>query len=54
VLVVSHGAAIRAVHAHAVGLSFHEYRLRHPTVANAGLSAVEVLDGTFRDLGVLA
>jgi broad specificity phosphatase PhoE len=44
VLVVSHGAAIRAVHAEATGLSFHEYRRLHPTVENAGLSAV-IIDG---------
>jgi probable phosphoglycerate mutase len=53
VLVVSHGAAIRAVHAHAVGLTIHEYRLQHPTVANGGLSAVAITNGTFRDLGQL-
>lgn len=53
VLVVSHGAAIRAVHAHAVGISIHEYRLRHPTVANAGLSGVAVENGTLRDLGLM-
>jgi probable phosphoglycerate mutase len=53
VLVVSHGAAIRAVHAHAVGLSIHEYRLQHPTVANGGLSGVAIRNGTFRDLGQL-
>jgi broad specificity phosphatase PhoE len=53
VLVVSHGAAIRGVHAHAVGLPIHEYRLLHPTVANARLSGVEVENGTLRDLGTL-
>jgi broad specificity phosphatase PhoE len=53
VLVVSHGAAIRAVHAHAAGLAFHEYRLRHPTVTNGRLSAVAVVEGAFRDLGTL-
>jgi broad specificity phosphatase PhoE len=47
VLVVSHGAAIRAVHAHAAGLSLHEYRRQHPTVANGGLSAVTIENGTF-------
>jgi probable phosphoglycerate mutase len=50
VLVVSHGAAIRAVHAHAAGLPYHEYRLRHPAVANAGLSAVVAEGGAFREV----
>jgi broad specificity phosphatase PhoE len=53
VLVVSHGAAIRAVHAYAAGLSIHEYRLLHPTVANAGLSAVAIANGGLRELGPL-
>ena len=53
VLVVSHGAAIRAVHAHAAGLSIHEYRLLHPTVANASLSAVASANGGLRELGPL-
>ncbi len=51
VLVVSHGAAIRAVHAHALRLSLHEYRRLHPTVPNGGLSAVLAENGTFRVLG---
>ncbi len=46
VLVVSHGGSIRAVHAHALGLPIHEYRLLHPTVSNAGLSVVDIQDGT--------
>jgi broad specificity phosphatase PhoE len=46
VLVVSHGAAIRAILAAALGLSFQEYRRLHPTVANTGLSAVRVDNGT--------
>jgi broad specificity phosphatase PhoE len=49
VLVVSHGAAIRAVHAHAVGLSFREYRRLHPTVANGRLSAVSAENGALTD-----
>lgn len=53
VLVVSHGAAIRSVHAHAAGLSIHEYRLLHPTVANGGLSGVTIVNGSLRDLGSL-
>jgi broad specificity phosphatase PhoE len=53
VLVVSHGAAIRAVHAYALALSFHEYRRLHPTVANAGLSAVAVENGQFSELGAV-
>lgn len=53
VLVVSHGAAIRAVHAHAAGLSVHEYRRLRPTVANGGLSAVAIANGSVRDLGPL-
>ncbi len=58
ILVVSHGAAIRSVLAHAAGMSFREYRRLHPSVENAGLSAValragrlvpaEVLDGPGR------
>jgi broad specificity phosphatase PhoE len=51
VLVVSHGAAIRAVHAHALSLPFHEYRRLYPTVANAGLSAVAVENGAFSEVG---
>jgi broad specificity phosphatase PhoE len=50
VLVVSHGAAIRAVHAAATGLSFHEYRRLHPTVENAGLSAVLIENGKISEL----
>lgn len=53
VLVVSHGAAIRSVHAHAAGLSIHEYRLLHPTVANGGLSGVAIANGSVKDLGAL-
>jgi len=53
VLVVSHGAAIRSVHAHAAGISIHEYRLLHPTVANGGLSAVALANGSLKDLGPL-
>lgn len=53
VLVVSHGGAIRSVHAHATGLSIREYRLLHPTVANGGLSGVMIVNGSLRDLGPL-
>lgn len=48
VLVVSHGAAIRAVLARARAMTFHEYRSRHPTIVNAGLDLVAVDDGSFR------
>ena len=44
-LVVSHGAAIRSVLAQAAGMNFHDYRRLHPSVENAGLSAVVVRDG---------
>jgi broad specificity phosphatase PhoE len=52
VLVVSHGAAIRAVHARASGLSYHDYRVRHPTVTNAALSAVIADGGVLRELAL--
>jgi broad specificity phosphatase PhoE len=45
VLVVSHGGAVRAVHARALGLSFHAYRRSAPVEPNARLSAVSV-EGT--------
>ena len=54
VLVVSHGAAIRGVHARAAGLPIHEYRLLHPAIANARLSAIAVRDGAFEELEQVA
>jgi broad specificity phosphatase PhoE len=48
VLVVSHGGCVRAVHAHALGLSFHAHRRASPVEPNARLSAVAVEDGVFR------
>lgn len=52
VLIVSHGGAIRAIHASALGLSYHEYRLRHPTVQNGALSAVAARGGTLAPLSL--
>lgn len=48
VLVVSHGGSVRAIHAHALELTFDEYRRSNPVEPNAGLSAVAVENGTFR------
>ncbi len=47
-LVVSHGAAIRAVLAAAEGASLHEYRRTHPTVVNGAVAAVVVRRGRLR------
>ncbi len=48
VLVVSHGGALRALKARASGLSYADYRLRHPVEPNAVLSAVAVENGRIR------
>lgn len=48
VLVVSHGGCVRAVHARALGLTFHAQRSTAPVEPNARLSAVAVEDGTIR------
>ena len=42
VLVVSHGGAIRAVHARAAGTALADYRRLHPVEPNAGLSLVSI------------
>jgi len=44
-LLVSHGGAIRAIHAAALGIGVSEYRRLQPVEPNAGLSAVAVEDG---------
>jgi broad specificity phosphatase PhoE len=48
VLVVAHGGCVRAVHAHALGLTFHAHRSTAPVEPNARLSAVVVEDGVLR------
>lgn len=48
VLVVSHGGSVRAVHAYALGLTFHAYRRSAPVEPNARLSAVVASDGRLR------
>lgn len=50
VLVVSHGGCVRAVHARALGLSFHAHRKTAPVEPNARLSVVAVENGTIRRL----
>lgn len=42
IVVVSHGGAIRAVHAEACGLDLVTYRRRHPVVPNAEVTAIRV------------
>jgi broad specificity phosphatase PhoE len=48
VLVVAHGGCVRAVHAHALGLTFHAHRSTAPVEPNARLSAIVVEDGALR------
>jgi broad specificity phosphatase PhoE len=48
VLVVAHGGCVRAVHAHALGVTFHAHRRSAPVEPNARLSAVVVADGNLR------
>jgi 2,3-bisphosphoglycerate-dependent phosphoglycerate mutase len=50
VLVVSHGGAIRAIHATALGLDVHTYRRLRPVEPNARLSAVCVIDGALTEV----
>jgi broad specificity phosphatase PhoE len=50
VLVVCHGGCIRAVHAHALGITFHAHRSTAPVEPNARLSAVVVEDGAIGGL----
>lgn len=50
VLVVSHGGAIRAIHAAALGLEVQAYRRLRPVEPNARLSAVCVVDGRLTEL----
>lgn len=48
VLVVTHGGCVRAVHAHALGLTFHAHRSTAPVEPNARLSAIVVENGAMR------
>ncbi len=48
ILVVTHGGCVRAVHAHALGLTFHAHRSTAPVEPNARLSAVVVENGAMR------
>jgi probable phosphoglycerate mutase len=48
VLVVTHGGCVRAVHAQALGLTFHAHRSTAPVEPNARLSAVVVENGAMR------
>ena len=50
VLVVSHGGAIRAIHAAALGLDVHTYRRLRPVEPNARLSAVCLRDGALTEV----
>jgi broad specificity phosphatase PhoE len=50
VLVVCHGGCVRALHAHALGLTFHAHRRSSPVEPNARLSAIVVEGGAFRRL----
>jgi broad specificity phosphatase PhoE len=50
VLVVAHGGTLRAIHAHALGLSVQAHRRRSPVEPNARLSAVAVENGAIRRL----
>lgn len=49
-LVVSHGGAIRVIHAAALGIDVHTYRRIQRVEPNATLSAVCVADGRLTDL----
>lgn len=44
VLVVSHGGPIRAIKAHALGMTLGDHRLRAPVEANAVLTSIAVRD----------
>jgi broad specificity phosphatase PhoE len=48
VLAVTHGGCVRAVHARALGITFHAHRRSAPVEPNARLSAVAVEDGAIR------
>ena len=48
ILVVTHGGCVRAVHAHALGLTFHAHRSTAPVEPNARLSAIVVENGAMR------
>jgi broad specificity phosphatase PhoE len=50
VLVVAHGGGLRAIHAHALGLSVQAHRRTAPVEPNARLSAVVVENGAMRRL----
>ena len=48
VLVVTHGGCVRAVHATALGITFHAHRSTAPVEPNARLSAVVIENGAMR------
>jgi broad specificity phosphatase PhoE len=48
VLVVTHGGCVRAVHANALGITFHAHRSTAPVEPNARLSAVVIENGAMR------
>jgi probable phosphoglycerate mutase len=50
ILYVGHGGTIRAVLAHARGISYPAYRQLHPAVANCSVHRVAVRNGRFRAL----
>jgi broad specificity phosphatase PhoE len=52
VLIVCHGGCVRAVHAHALGITIHAHRTTAPVEPNARLSAVVVDDGAIGGLHV--
>jgi probable phosphoglycerate mutase len=52
VLIVCHGGCVRAVHARALGITFHAHRSTAPVEPNARLSAVVVEGGSIGGLHV--
>jgi broad specificity phosphatase PhoE len=50
ILYVGHGGTLRAVLAHARGISYVEYRRSHPSIANCSVHRVAVRNGIFRAL----
>ena len=47
ILYVGHGGTLRAVLAHARGITYVQYRRLHATIANCSLHTVAVRDGRF-------
>jgi broad specificity phosphatase PhoE len=52
VLVVTHNGPIRAIHAHALGVPYSEYRKTARSVKKGSVSAVRLEDGVLTRLGV--